>query len=130
MSQSILEQPKAAGIVRESSVTTACREPDGAPELLPAQLAEETSKLPKLTRQRCGYLGHSNSLASQLDGDWSFMSGATGQDQDESFRYQLACMAHGAGAAHSHRLPAFRSVFRGLIQKLITKMLHRYVQGY
>lgn len=122
MSQSILEQPKATGIVRESSVITACREFDGAPELLPAQLAEEISKLPKLTRQQCGYLGHSNSLA--------FMSGATGQDQDESFCYQLACRTRGAGAAHSHRLSALRSVFSGLIQKPITKMLHRYVRGY
>ena len=59
------------------------------------------------------------------------MGDASGQDHDEgSYRYQLAFMAYAAGAAHYHRLPALRSVFRSLIQKLISKMLRPEVWGY
>lgn len=59
------------------------------------------------------------------------MGDASGQDHDEgSYRYQLAFMAYAAGAAHYHCLPALRSVFRSLIQKLISKMLRLEVWGY
>lgn len=59
------------------------------------------------------------------------MQGASGQQYDDSsYRYQLSHMAYAAGAAHYHRLPALRSVFRSLLQKLISKMLHKDVWGY
>ncbi|KAL9594137.1 MAG: hypothetical protein Q9219_007200 [cf. Caloplaca sp. 3 TL-2023] len=102
-----------------------------APAKLPDHLVQEFKNLPKLSREQCGHLRHFHNLASQPDGDWSFMGGASGQDHDEgSYRYQLAFMAYAAGAAHYHRLPALRSVFRSLLQKLIAKMLHPDVWGY
>ena len=102
-----------------------------APLTLPEHLIKEISELPKLTREQCGHLRHFHNLSTQPDGDWSFMGGASGQDHDEgSFRYQLAFMAYAAGAAHYHRLPALRSVFRSLMDSLIKKMLHPEVWGY
>lgn len=104
---------------------------EDVPLNLPTSLAEEISKLPKLTKEQCGHLRHFYNLASQPDGDWSLMGGASGQDHDEgAYRYQLAFMAYAAGAAHYHRLPALRSVFRSLIEKLIKKMLHPDTWGY
>lgn len=101
------------------------------PTALPNDLVRDIFKLPKLTREQCGHLRHFHNLASQPDGDWSFMGGASGQDHDEgSYRYQLASMAYAAGAAHYHRLPALRSVFQALLQKMIRKMLHPEVWSY
>ncbi|KAL8837436.1 MAG: hypothetical protein Q9170_002520 [Blastenia crenularia] len=103
----------------------------GAPTTLPDQLLKEFLELPKLSREQCGHLRHFHNLVSQPDGDWSFMGGASAQDHDEgSYRYQLAFMAYAAGAAHYHRLPALRSVFRSLLEKMISKMLHPEVWGY
>ena len=53
-----------------------------------------------------------------------------GQEWLDGYRYQLATMAYAAGAAHYHRLPALKSVFKTLIEKLIHKMLRRDVWGY
>jgi len=53
-----------------------------------------------------------------------------GQEWLDGYRYQLATMAYAAGAAHYHRLPTLRSVFKILIEKLIHKMLLRDVWGY
>ena len=101
------------------------------PTTLPTHLVEEVSKLPKLTKEQCGHLRHFHNLVSQPDGDWSFMGGASGQDHDEgSYRYQIAFMTYAAGAAHYHRLPALRSVFKSLMDKLIAKMLRPDVWGY
>ena len=102
-----------------------------APLTLPDHLVKKISELPKLSREQCGHLRHFHNLSTQPDGDWSFMGGASGQDHDEgSFRYQLANMAYAAGAAHYHRLPALRSVFKSLMDNLIKKMLHPDVWSY
>ncbi|KAL8951149.1 MAG: hypothetical protein Q9222_002856 [Ikaeria aurantiellina] len=130
MSQTTLQPPQSEQLLSYPLQATENDTLERAPSLLPAEFAEEISKLPKLTRQQCGHLRHFHNLATQPDGDWSLMGSATGQDHDESFRYQMAFMAYGAGAAHYHRLPALRSVFKGLIQKLISKMLHRDVWSY
>lgn len=53
-----------------------------------------------------------------------------GQEWETAYRYQLATMAYAAGAAHYHRLPAMRSMFKELMLKLITKMMRREVWGY
>jgi hypothetical protein len=53
-----------------------------------------------------------------------------GEEWLDSYRYQLAMMAYAAGAAHFHRLPALRSVFRELFERLISKMMRREVWGY
>jgi hypothetical protein len=53
-----------------------------------------------------------------------------GQEWDTARRYQLATIAYAAGAAHYHRLPAMRSMFKALLERLIAKMLHREVWGY
>lgn len=101
------------------------------PTTLPTHLVEEISKLPKLTKEQCGHLRHFYNLASQPDGDWSSMGGASGQDHDEgSYRYQIAFMTYAAGAAHYHRLPALRSLFKTLMERLIAKMLRPDVWGY
>lgn len=100
-------------------------------ESLPHRLGEAFKSSPKLTREQCGHLRHFHNLASQLDGDWAFMgSQEPGQEWDTARRYQLATMAYAAGAAHYHRLPAMRSMFKALLEKLIAKMLHREVWGY
>ena len=52
------------------------------------------------------------------------------QEWLDAYRYQLAIMAYASGAAHYHRLPALRSVFRSLMKQLIHKMLRREVWGY
>ncbi|KAJ4360046.1 uncharacterized protein N0V89_000605 [Didymosphaeria variabile] len=49
---------------------------------------------------------------------------------DTAYRYQIATMAYAAGAAHYHRLPAMRGMFKELLVKLIGKMLRREVWGY
>ena len=101
------------------------------PDALPSQCVEGISRLPKLSREQCGQLRHFFNLASQPEGDWTFMQGKSGQEYDDyAFRCQLSAMAYAAGAAHFHRLPALRSVFRSLIQKLIAKMLHPDVWTY
>ena len=131
MSQTQAQVLDNSNIPSRSPAATNIKSRDGVQTALPAQLVKEFSLLPKLTREQCGHLRHFHNLASQPDGDWSFMGGASGQDNDEgSYRYQLAFMAYAAGAAHYHRLPALRSVFRSLLEKLIKKMLHPDVWGY
>jgi Linalool dehydratase/isomerase len=39
-------------------------------------------------------------------------------------------MVYAAGAVHYHRLPAMRSMFKALPERLIAKMLHGEVWGY
>lgn len=98
---------------------------------LPQKLDNRFDKYPKLSREQCGHLRHFHNIASSLDGDWPFMgSQEPGQEWDTAYRYQLATMTYAAGAAHYHCLPAMRSVFKGLIRKLINKMLRREVWGY
>ena len=98
---------------------------------LPQQLDEKFSSEPKLSREQCGHIRHFHNLASKLDGDLAFMgSEDPGQEWDTAYRYQLATMAYAAGAAHYHRLPAMRSMFKALIRGLIRKMLRREVWGY
>ena len=105
--------------------------PQSLPKTLPNICVEGISKLPKLSREQCGHIRHFHNLASQPEGDWSLMQGASGQEYDDSsYRYQLATMAYATGAAHYHRLPALRGVFRSLLQKLIAKMLQPEVWGY
>ena len=85
----------------------------------------------KLSPEQAGHLRHFHNLASQLDGEWSLMgSQEPGQEWLDGYRYQLATMAYAAGAAHYHRLPALRSVFKTLLERLIHKMLRRDVWGY
>lgn len=100
------------------------------PDTLPTRYVEEISKLPKLTREQCGHIRHIHNLVSQPDNEWAFMGADSGQEYDDAFRYQLSAMTYAVGAAHYHRLPALRSVFRTLIQKLISKMLLPEVWGY
>jgi hypothetical protein len=98
---------------------------------LPQHLHKAFLAVPKLTREQCGHIRHFHNIASQIDGDWSFMgSQEPGQEWDTAYRYQIATMTYAAGAAHYHRLPAMRSVFKALFEKLIAKMLRREVWGY
>ncbi len=53
-----------------------------------------------------------------------------GQEWIDAYRYQLATMAYAIGAAHYHRLPASRHVFKGLMERIIHKMIGREVWSY
>ncbi|KAL2842438.1 hypothetical protein BJX68DRAFT_270614 [Aspergillus pseudodeflectus] len=99
---------------------------------LPARLpATFLAKYPKLTCEQAGHLRHIHNLATLRDGEWGVMgSQEPGQEWLDAYRYQLATMAYAAGAAHYHRLPALRSIFQHLLDKLIKKMLRREVWGY
>lgn len=101
---------------------------DTPPQALPANFLDDVEKL---SPEQAGHIRHFHNLASQLDGDWSFMgSQEPGQEWLDGYRYQLAAMAYASGAAHYHRLPALRSLFKTLFEKLIHKMLLRDVWGY
>lgn len=98
---------------------------------LPNQLSDAFRLPHKLTHEQCGHIRHIHNLASQIEGDWAFMgTQEPGQEYDTAFRYQLAHMAYAIGAAHYHHLPAQRSMFKTLFEKLIKKMLHKTVWDY
>ena len=97
----------------------------------PEKLSEDFRLPAKLSREQCGHIRHIHNLASQLDGEWAFMgTQEPGQEYDTAFRYQLAHMTYAISAAHYHRLPAQRSIFKSLFEKLIKKMLHKAVWEY
>ncbi|KAH7124876.1 hypothetical protein B0J13DRAFT_588996 [Dactylonectria estremocensis] len=99
---------------------------------LPQKIDRSFSRsLPKLNREQAGHLRHFYNLVATPDGEWTHMGSAEpGQEWLSSYRYQLATMTYAAGLAHYHRLPALRSVFKQLIEKLIYKMLLREVWDY
>lgn len=98
---------------------------------LPHHLGDRFKDYAKLSRAQAGHIRHFYNLASQIDGEWSLMGHQDpGQEWETSYRYQLAIMAYAAGAAHYHRLPAMRAMFKTLLGKLIHKMLRREVWSY
>ncbi|KAL3442795.1 hypothetical protein BJX65DRAFT_321072 [Aspergillus insuetus] len=98
------------------------------PRHLPAAFM---ARYPFLSHEQAGHLRHIHNLSTLHDGDWAVMgSQEPGQEWLDAYRYQLATMAYAAGAAHYHRLPALRSVFKTLMERLIKKMLRREVWGY
>ncbi|KAL5092945.1 hypothetical protein Trisim1_000671 [Trichoderma cf. simile WF8] len=99
---------------------------------LPSELSPDfLQQYPKLSELQAGHLRHFHNVAAQLDGQWKHMGTEDpGQEHLDAYRYQLATMAYAAGAAHYHRLPVVRSVFKELLQRLIHKMLRRDVWGY
>ncbi len=97
----------------------------------PEILRCDISQVPKLDRFQAGHLRHFHNTATQIDGEWRHMGALEpGQEFLDAYRYQLATMTYAAGAAHYHRLPAMRSLFKPLIESLIHKMLRRDVWGY
>lgn len=98
---------------------------------LPQQLPFNVDSLPKLTAEQAGHLRHFHNLTSQKDGCWNHMdSEDPGQELFDAYRYQLATMAYATSVAHYHRLPALRGPFRGMMQRIIHKMLRREVWQY
>ncbi|KAL3477569.1 hypothetical protein BJX99DRAFT_246137 [Aspergillus californicus] len=111
----------------------ALNDPPSAPRKnFPSKLPSTTTdKFDKLTPEQAGHLRHFHNLVTQPPGEWVRMgSQDPGQEWVDAYRYQLATMAYAAGAAHYHRLPLVRSVFKSLMASLIEKMLHRDVWGY
>lgn len=97
----------------------------------PDRLNEDFKLPPKLSHEQCGHIRHIHNLASQIDGEWALMaSEEPGQEWDFARRYQLGHMAYAAGAAHYHHLPAMRSMFKTLLERLIKKMLLKEVWDY
>jgi hypothetical protein len=52
------------------------------------------------------------------------------QEWLDAYRYQLGIITYATGATHYHRMPALRSVFKTLFEKLIHRMLRREVWQY
>lgn len=52
-----------------------------------------------------------------------------GQEWLDAYRYQLVTMAYAIAAAQYHRMPAARSIFKPLMERIIHKMLRREVWG-
>ncbi|KZN94303.1 hypothetical protein EN45_044990 [Penicillium chrysogenum] len=104
----------------------------GAQAAFPSQLpCSMTDRFDKLSREQAGHLRHFHNLATGKPGEWTHMGGQEpGQEWVDAFRYQLATMTYAAGAAHYHRLPRLRSIFKPLLAALIERMLHRDVWGY
>ncbi|KAJ7148013.1 hypothetical protein C8R46DRAFT_1128885 [Mycena filopes] len=93
------------------------------PTTLPPDLLKNQ---PKLTPCQAGHLRHFHNLATAPRGEWPHMgTQEPGQEWLDALRYQLATMTYAAGAAHYHRLPALRSVFKTLVEALIAKMLDK-----
>ncbi|KAJ7605056.1 hypothetical protein DFH06DRAFT_1275649 [Mycena polygramma] len=98
------------------------------PTALPLGLLQSSQKLSLL---QAGHLRHFHNLATCAPGEWPHMgTQAPGQEWLDALRYQLSTMTYAAGAAHYHRLPALRSVFKPLFENLITKMLKKDVWAY
>lgn len=98
------------------------------PKILPNSFL---SSVPKLTYAQAGHIRHFHNIAGLLPGEWRHMgTQEPAQEFLDAYRYQLAIMAYAAGAAHYHRLPALRSVFKTLLKMLIDKMLRKEVWGY
>jgi len=75
--------------------------------------------------------GSKHNLATQLHGEWAHMGAQEpGQEFLDAYRYQIAVMTYAAGAAHYHRLPAMRMMFRNLLDTLIEKMMRKEVWAY
>ncbi|KAJ7146380.1 hypothetical protein C8R44DRAFT_13492 [Mycena epipterygia] len=98
------------------------------PKTLPPDLLRDS---PKLSASQAGHLRHFHNLSTTTPGEWPHMgTQVPGQEWLDSLRYQLSAMAYAAGAAHYHRLPALRSVFKTLLEDLIAKMMNREVWSY
>ncbi|CAG9978193.1 unnamed protein product [Clonostachys byssicola] len=120
MTESDVSKPKKVVPPREGDATV--------PQLLSHDFL---TKFPKLSTEQAGHLRHFHNLVAQKDGDWHHMgSQEPGQEWLDAYRYQLATMAYATGAAHYHRLPLLRSVFKTLLESLIRKMMLRDVWGY
>ncbi|KAJ6489608.1 hypothetical protein C8R47DRAFT_1014826 [Mycena vitilis] len=98
------------------------------PKTLPPGLLHNSQKL---SLSQAGHLRHFHNLSTCPNGEWPHMgTQAPGQEWLDALRYQLSTMAYAAGAAHYHRLPALRSVFKPLFENLIAKMLKKDVWAY
>ncbi|KAK7063657.1 Ldi domain-containing protein [Favolaschia claudopus] len=95
------------------------------PETLPASILAGAQKL---SLKQAGHIRHIYNLATTRPGEWPRMSSMIpGQEYFDALRYQLGHMTYAMGAAHYHRLPALRSVFKSLFESLISRMLEKDV---
>ncbi|UKZ84344.1 uncharacterized protein TrAFT101_000256 [Trichoderma asperellum] len=119
MSQTQTQSASEAPILNQAKFTA-------FPPRLPSGYADP----PKLTREQAGHIRHIHNVVSQVDGEWRFMgTQEPGQEWLDAYRYQLATMAYAVAAAQYHRMPAARSVFKPLMERIIHKMLRREVWG-
>lgn len=101
------------------------------PSELTPSIAKAVSTIPKLTSEQAGHLRHFHNLSSLPSNEWTHMgTQEPGQEFLDSYRYQLANMTYATSLAHYHHLPAARSVFKGLIERLIGRMMLPAVWNY
>lgn len=80
--------------------------------------------LTPMDHKQVGTIRHIGNLARQPKGDWSNMMGHTHlNDGFGAYRYQLSYAYYALALAHYHRLPAVPGVFKGTLERVITKML-------
>ena len=85
----------------------------------------------EMSARQIGHLRHIDNISRQPPGDWSHMgTKMPGQEDFGSYRFQLAFMAYAVALAHVHRAPNAPGAFRGIFERLITKMLHPDVWMY
>lgn len=93
--------------------------------------AKTVAACPTLDELQAGHIRHIDNISRQLTNDWRFMMGAKPMQEDYgAYRYQLAYMFYALALAHYHRLPAAPGVFKGIMERLIEKMLHPEVWLY
>jgi hypothetical protein len=116
-------------VTQKASIPTTALLP--RPKCKTLDLSTILNKAPKLSIEQAGHLRHFHNLSSTLPGEWLHMgSQEPGQEFLDAYRYQLATMAYAAGLAHYYHLTAMRSMFKGLMERLIEKMMRREVWGY
>jgi hypothetical protein len=78
---------------------------------------------PKLDAKQVGHLRHFLKLARQLPGDWSEMGDDWYSVPERSLRYQLAHMVYATASAQYNLTPAYREMYREIIDSFIQKLL-------
>ena len=80
--------------------------------------------LPELDDRQAGALRHITNVSNRLAGDWSGMLGETSLGEDfGALRFQVAYMAYALALTHVNRMPVAPALFRGPMDRLVTKLL-------
>lgn len=95
----------------------------GQPVLSMAGQPVNPEDYPRLDAKQVGHLRHFLKLARQLPGDWSEMGDDWYSLPERSLRYQLAHMVYAAASAQYNLTPAYRELYREIIDAFVQKLL-------